>query len=306
MLRLIFIFLAGLVLCAQTPIPGFPPGTFQSRAAIDAGGAAAYVGPLDVAGYTSSYAYYGFRCSKSAYIGNVALIKNVATPATTTQLTCSSGGVLNQTLNTLATTCATACAVVNVTDQVGSGGDMQGGNVPSFVNGGLGGTALGMSGDGGISNQFLVTVGNSTALAQPITLSAIVSFTSGVSGGEVWSEGAFNFQPFASLTSTTVSQDAGTRVDYTMSHAIMHSGHSVINGASSSFKIDGAAPVSSGTSGAAAITGASKTQLFSGSAGGSVFFNGTFIELIIVGAAVSPTNQGLQATNQCAYFGTVC
>src|SRR4051812_36677853 len=88
----------------------------------------AYTGPLDVAGYTSAYAYYGFRCSKSSYTGNVALIRNAATPTTTTQLTCSSGGVINETINSLATTCASSCLVTTLTDQVGSGGDMQGGN----------------------------------------------------------------------------------------------------------------------------------------------------------------------------------
>ncbi len=37
MRRAIFAILAGLLLCAQSPtLPGFPPGTFQSRAAIDA------------------------------------------------------------------------------------------------------------------------------------------------------------------------------------------------------------------------------------------------------------------------------
>jgi hypothetical protein len=37
MLRVIAALLAGLLLCAQTPmLPGFPPGTFQNRAALDA------------------------------------------------------------------------------------------------------------------------------------------------------------------------------------------------------------------------------------------------------------------------------
>lgn len=37
MLRIFAALLAGLLLCAQTPmLPGFPPGTFQNRAALDA------------------------------------------------------------------------------------------------------------------------------------------------------------------------------------------------------------------------------------------------------------------------------
>ena len=39
MFRVIAALLAGLLLCAQTPmLPGFPPGTFQNRAALDAAG----------------------------------------------------------------------------------------------------------------------------------------------------------------------------------------------------------------------------------------------------------------------------
>lgn len=39
MLRIFATLLAGLLLCGQTPmLPGFPPGTFQNRAALDAGG----------------------------------------------------------------------------------------------------------------------------------------------------------------------------------------------------------------------------------------------------------------------------
>lgn len=43
MFRVIATLLAGLLLCAQTPmVPGFPPGTFQNRAAIDAAAAPAF------------------------------------------------------------------------------------------------------------------------------------------------------------------------------------------------------------------------------------------------------------------------
>lgn len=42
MRKVIAALLAGLLLCAQTPmLPGFPPGTFQNRAALDASGGAA-------------------------------------------------------------------------------------------------------------------------------------------------------------------------------------------------------------------------------------------------------------------------
>ncbi|SHM37335.1 hypothetical protein [Bradyrhizobium lablabi] len=40
----------GAARAQMSPLPGFPPGTFQNRAALDAGGVAAYAGPGDVVG----------------------------------------------------------------------------------------------------------------------------------------------------------------------------------------------------------------------------------------------------------------
>lgn len=46
-MRILISIFAIIFLCAQSPLPGFPPGTFQDRAAIDAA-SAAYQGPGDV------------------------------------------------------------------------------------------------------------------------------------------------------------------------------------------------------------------------------------------------------------------
>lgn len=80
---------------------------------------AAYTGPGDVV--SGAFGWWGLRCYNSAYAGNVADIWDSATGNTTeTLLTCSSGGTLNQTVNTLATTCAVACSVKTLYDQSGA------------------------------------------------------------------------------------------------------------------------------------------------------------------------------------------
>src|SRR5262249_30281083 len=65
--------------------------------------------------------FWGFRCIDASYSGNVADIWDSATGSTTeTQLTCSAGGTVNETVNPLATTCASGCNVKQITDQVGT------------------------------------------------------------------------------------------------------------------------------------------------------------------------------------------
>lgn len=103
-------------------VPGFPPGTFHSRAALDAaaagGGSCAATCPGDLKPYV---AWWGFSCYNAAYTGNVASVWDTATGNTThTLLTCSAGGTLNQTINTLATTCAVSCEIETMYDQSGA------------------------------------------------------------------------------------------------------------------------------------------------------------------------------------------
>lgn len=73
MFRIVAALLAALLLCAQTPmLPGFPPGTFQNRAALDAtGGGATFQGLGDIkAGWSF---VWGTRAFSAATRGNKLL-----------------------------------------------------------------------------------------------------------------------------------------------------------------------------------------------------------------------------------------
>ena len=126
-MRRVFIFVAtwlalcgSVVVAQQIILPGFPPGTFSNKAALDPGGAPpAYTGPLDV--IASPVVWYGLQCAATAYTGNMADIWDAATGSTTeTLLTCSSGGVINQTINSLSVTCAVSCNIKTLYDQSGA------------------------------------------------------------------------------------------------------------------------------------------------------------------------------------------
>lgn len=106
---------------AQSPLPGFPLGVFDNKAALSASsGGGGYTGIGDL-GLSSPVAYWGLRCYSTSYSGNVADVWDGATGSTTeTLITCSSGGTLNQTIHTLATTCAVSCVVKTLYDQSGA------------------------------------------------------------------------------------------------------------------------------------------------------------------------------------------
>ena len=118
---------------AQATLPGFPPGMFNSRGALNpSSGGGGFQGPGDiVSGWTI---YYGFECYNAAYAGNVADIVDDATGNTTgTRLQCSAGGTISALVSgsactfvtgnacsPIATTCAVACKVVTLYNQAGT------------------------------------------------------------------------------------------------------------------------------------------------------------------------------------------
>lgn len=113
--RLFAISLAFAIFSLAHSRPG-PDSNYNTNIAAGGGG---YTGPGDVV--SGALAWWGLRCYNSAYAGNVAQIFDAATGNTTqTLITCSTGGVLNETINALSTTCAVACEVATLYDQSGN------------------------------------------------------------------------------------------------------------------------------------------------------------------------------------------
>src|SRR4051812_47838038 len=85
--------LVGIACIAQAQTPGFPPGVFNNRAALDAGGAAAFSGPGDavsgaLAFWSCSRAYTAAYASGN---GNACDIQRTSDSATCTTKFASNG-----------------------------------------------------------------------------------------------------------------------------------------------------------------------------------------------------------------------
>jgi hypothetical protein len=114
MKNLLRVLLLGLLV--GLPAPSWS-GSMTLMGAGKPAAAAVYAGPSDV--IASPTYYWGLRCVSTSYTGNIADIYAPA-DASHTLLTCSSGGVINETLQSIATTCATSCTVKTIYEQVGT------------------------------------------------------------------------------------------------------------------------------------------------------------------------------------------
>jgi hypothetical protein len=133
MRRVLFAILALVLLSAQTPmLPGFPPGTFQSRAAIDAAPAASYQGPGDIVSGALIWGSCarGYSSATAAGTSMCDLVDSAAPTTVICTLKLGSNGFVDlvSTANctgsvTPAVKCAAAtggvCNVQKVYDQIG-------------------------------------------------------------------------------------------------------------------------------------------------------------------------------------------
>jgi len=89
-MRAAFLVVVWVLCSAQSPLLGFPPGTFSNRAALDAAAAPpAYTGPGDV--ISGAAAFWGLRGYTAAFSGAVANICDAATGATCADATWAAG-----------------------------------------------------------------------------------------------------------------------------------------------------------------------------------------------------------------------
>jgi hypothetical protein len=274
------------------PLPGMGPLPLYPTTV--AGG---YTGPGDVV--SGATAWWGLRCYNSAYTGNVADVWDAATGSTTeTLLTCSSGGTINQTINTLATTCAVACRIKTLYDQTGNGHNAtQATNSgrPTFTLSGLGSLSVATF----VAANQTILVSNSIATgAQPYTTSGVYKntnagqspFLSGTSSGIP--------QMGAGISANNAYIYAGSVANAAATDSSFHAVQGVFSGASSVLYIDGTSnSVSAGTSTA--------TTFFNiGSDDGTThFMDGAGGEVGIWPIGFSGTQQANMNSNQHTYWG---
>ena len=130
MRKAILAIIAGLLLCAQSPISSFPPGTFANRSGLYGGTAAGYTGPGDVfnTGQTGFYSCArAYNAAYAAATGNMCdvVITSTGTAACTIKAATTGfadlAGTYCAASTNLATACAAGCSVTKVYNQVNPG-----------------------------------------------------------------------------------------------------------------------------------------------------------------------------------------
>jgi hypothetical protein len=112
-----------------SPLPGFPPGVFDNRAALAGPSGGGYQGPGDIVGSATAF-YSCARAYNAAYAtatGNLCIIADVGTGLTTCTLVAATTGFVNLTGtycggSTPAAFCTahTSCVVTQMYDQSGA------------------------------------------------------------------------------------------------------------------------------------------------------------------------------------------
>lgn len=266
-------------------------------------GAATFKGAGNIV--SNAYAWWSiYSCYTATYVGNVADIY-APTDASHTQVTCSTGGVINETLQPLATTCAVSCNVKTWTDQSGNtnctAASCDASNTtiatrPTVSLNCISGKPC-MVCNGSLS-QTLSTIGlNGGGLSQPLTLSAVANRTGATTSfGDILQPLDSNIQAgFANSINTTFII-AGSLVTATAADSTFHAFQYVFNGASSDININGAVnTVNAGTNG---LT----TQPLSICGSGN-FLTANLQELGIWGVAFTPTQSSNMSANQRLRWG---
>jgi len=303
LLKFAFVAFALLTGSAQAQMGSFfpGPGTVHS-----VGGSACSptVCPGDVAGWSGAYAFYSFRCYTFAYSGNVILIQNVGTPATQSLLTCS-GGVVSVTGTALATTCASPCEINTWYNQSGgSGPDLtQASGAPRARV-----TLASFVGEPSAYFDFNTLTGNimsaaaPAALPQPLTVAIALNWAVFQTSAAVLSNNGFAFVSIGTIGGGNhFVQSGGSRDDFSSgAEPVLESNVVVHDGASTTMKINGAAPTTgSNNPGTNGIANTGNLAIGSTDSG-AAFFSGNVYEVLIISGAKSSGDQTLIVANQRA------
>jgi hypothetical protein len=242
---------------------------------------------------------------------------DAATGSTTeTLVTCSINGVMNQTINPLATTCASGCEIATLYDQVGTAcvGTGTACNITN-THAGTGSRPrliLNATNSKACMQILATTTGgiltstNTFTQAQPFSMSAVANRTgqtttassliSNITGGAVrmgYGVGVNLIDLYAGGTDLTTG--AGDSAYHALGY--------VANAASSSVFVDSSQTLAGSTIGANAY---SATTLAMGQ-GATTGLNAMSCELGILGGSLTPSDAGALASNQQNFYGlSVC
>lgn len=208
------------------------------------GAGAVYTGLGDIVSLTE---YGSLRCYNAAYAGNVADIYAPA-DASHTQITCSPGGILNETIQPLATTCAVSCTIKTLTGQV-AGHDWVNATEatrPTLVLNSIGTLpAMVFNGAKGLVSTAIGTIN------QVFSITAIAKRTTVIGADCILCTQSANRDLFFN-TSGNAAMSWGTIVNSAATENVLHCFQTIGNGASSTLTVDGNS-ATTGNAGAGAL-----------------------------------------------------
>lgn len=276
--------------------------TLMSPSAVAAG----YTGPGDL-GISGIKAWWGLRCYSTSFTGTIAQVFDAASGSTTeTILTCSVGGVINETVNALSVTCASGCVLQALFDQ--SGQNSCGGSActlfnnlnadrATFTQNCIGSLPCATRAGGALITPLALASTNFPVVSPPYTVSTVCERTGATStqAGCIWPASGGGFVGPASSANTWL-QYGGASANVTAADNVVHAVQAIFNGASSTFYLDG----SSNATSIGALNTAGNLLLMSD---GSNALNGKFWEAGVWSGAFSGGQLSSMNSNQHAYWG---
>jgi hypothetical protein len=305
--------------------PGNPPQLGRSRAALSfrpAASGGGYAGVGDLSGIPTAVGYWGLRCYKAAYSGNVVdVYYSGAVQAT---LGCSSGALVSKSgasLATIESTCttSTACYATTLYDQSGASAcsgacnmtGTAGANAPMIIY--SNGASNCGSGSSFIKSGLfcletnepytqMVTPALGSAISQPIDY-VITYATLGVGNqGEVMYNSSSTVRLLSDASATTFASYAGTAVEtVTAAESAWHTGQAVFDGSTASYLQIDNVTANTGNPGTATI--ASGNTLGFGDGAGGIFYGFVGDFAVFDTTAIGSTLAASILANEASYWG---
>lgn len=282
---------------AQITPPGFPPGTFNSRAPIDAAGGAppSFTGPCDISACTGAYGFIAGTAAYASAHSPAVDICDTATCGTTVTINFLSTGLWDAATAAANAVCSVSCSATNFYDSTGNlhPAPFTTGTRPTIAFGNLGtcSAAIAIVTGGTFKTAAFTSVptwsmvGIAERTTSLTTEQYFIGSTTGTALG--WFTAATQGHAYAGAASATV-----TGVTDSAYHAFVF-----VSGTSGSLNIDSLTPTTINTGGTAVADLFIMADSF-----GNRQLSGRFIFAAMMPSAVTASTMNTNLHSQCGGF----
>lgn len=280
---------------AQITPPGFPPGTFNSRAPIDATGGAppSFTGPCDISACTGAYGFIAGTAAYASAHSPAVDICDTATCGTTVTINFLSTGLWDAATAAANAVCLVSCSAKNFYDSTGNAhpAPFSTGTMPVIAFGSLGTCSAAVSAGLSTFKTAAFTsvptwsmVGIAERTGALTTEQYFIGSTTGTALG--WFTAANQGHAYAGAGSGSISG-----VTDSAYHAFVF-----VSGTSGSLNIDSLTPTTINTAG----TAVADLFLMTDSFGQRI--NGRFVFAAMMPSAITPSTMNTNLHSQCGGF----